>query len=287
MLESNRWRQYIAPLDPIPSGYAQRGKPESEVRCLVFDIYGTLFISGSGDIGTAKGASVDWIVLENMLQRHRIGHSARELLDSFYRTIEAEHVNLKRKGIDYPEVDVIHIWQKVLGSWQPENLHHFALEFELIVNPVFPMPHLAELLAACRHANIKMGLISNAQFYTPILFDIFFDLNVVDLGFDPELTLFSYQIGRAKPSVMLYDLMGERLALKGIPRSSTLYVGNDMLNDIRPAKQAGYQTALFAGDARSLRMRENDASCRDLASDMVVVDLLQLVDFLDQQVNFT
>ena len=107
------------------------------------------------------------------------------------------------------------------------------------------------------------------------------------MGFDPELTLFSYQIGRAKPSVMLYDLMGERLALKGIPRSSTLYVGNDMLNDIRPAKQAGYQTALFAGDARSLRMRENDASCRDLASDMVVVDLLQLVDFLDQQVNFT
>jgi len=34
--------------------------------------------------------------------------------------------------------------------------------------------------------------------------------------------------------------------------SKTLYVGNDMLNDIWTATEAGCRTVLFAGDQRSL-----------------------------------
>lgn len=41
----------------------------------------------------------------------------------------------------------------------------------------------------------------------------------------------------------------------GIESSQTLYVGNDMLNDIYPAQQLGLKTAFFAGDQRSLRKR--------------------------------
>jgi FMN phosphatase YigB (HAD superfamily) len=33
-------------------------------------------------------------------------------------------------------------------------------------------------------------------------------------------------------------------------------VGNDALRDLAPARAAGFQTALFAGDARSLRGAE-------------------------------
>ena len=49
-----------------------------------------------------------------------------------------------------------------------------------------------------------------------------------------------------------------------------------MLKDIWPATQLGFKTALFAGDARSLRLREDDERCRGLKPDLVIDRLSQL-----------
>jgi putative hydrolase of the HAD superfamily len=282
MLMNDHWLTYVRPLKPVPIGIDQRGEPIGKVACIVFDIYGTLLISGSGDIGIVKKADKNLDRLEELFQRYRIPHSPNQLLDAFFSAIKTEHSNLKRKGIDYPEVNVIRIWETVLDCRRPENLHNFALEFELIINPVYPMPHLSELLAACRRTDTQMGIVSNAQFYTPILIEYFLNSELVDLGFDPDLTVFSYQLGRAKPSSVLFEKVGTSLDKKHMPRSSSLYIGNDMLNDIKPAKRSGFQTALFAGDARSLRLRTDDIRCQGLSADMVVTDLLQLVDFLER-----
>ena len=53
-----------------------------------------------------------------------------------------------------------------------------------------------------------------------------------------------------------------------------------MLNDIYPAKQLGFQTALFAGDKRSLRLRTDDARCINLSADLVLTDLGQLINHI-------
>jgi putative hydrolase of the HAD superfamily len=50
-----------------------------------------------------------------------------------------------------------------------------------------------------------------------------------------------------------------------------------MLNDMLPAYAEGFQTALFAGDKRSLRLREDDPRCKNLSPDLVITDLRQLV----------
>ena len=125
-----------------------------------------------------------------------------------------------------------------------------------------------------------LGIISNAQFYTPFLFDLFLGVNPARLGFDPDLIFFSYQYGYAKPSRFLYDMAAERLYQHGIYADAVLYVGNDMLNDILPAKSVGFKTALFAGDARSLRLRNDDQICSHISADLVITDLIQLLDFL-------
>jgi putative hydrolase of the HAD superfamily len=84
----------------------------------------------------------------------------------------------------------------------------------------------------------------------------------------------------AKPSVAFFKMAAEKLKEKEIQPSSALYIGNDMLNDIYPAQQTGFQTALFAGDKRSLRLRTEDPRCRDLKPDLVVTDLGQLMRHL-------
>jgi putative hydrolase of the HAD superfamily len=285
MLRDKNWRGYITPLLPIPSGMGQRGMPTGRLHCMLFDIYGTLLISGSGDIGTVKTAKRNFGQIEQLLKKYQILQSPQQLLDDFFSAIESEHRKMRRKGIEYPEVDVLKIWQVLLDSIRFENLREFAMQFEIITNPVYPMPHLEELLAACRRVGIKMGIISNAQFYTPILFEYFLKATLSKIGFDPDLTVFSYREGRAKPSSDLFEKVGVCLDQKHISRSSSLYIGNDMLNDIKPAQKAGFQTALYAGDARSLRLRKDDLRCKGISANMIVNDLLQLIEFLTKQSN--
>ena len=67
----------------------------------------------------------------------------------------------------------------------------------------------------------------------------------------------------------------------GISPEETLYVGNDKLNDIWPAAQLGLKTALFAGDQRSLRLREDDTRCSDLEPDLIITKLSQLPDLIE------
>ena len=277
MIAKKSIRKYIRPLKPLATTLTPAGKLKPNLRCVLFDIYGTLFISGSGDISLAEQNSLQMKAIKTLRVKYGINNTPRTLLDEFYRAIKTRHAKLKNKGIDFPEVKIDQIWQRVLQHANQNTVRQFAAEFELIANPVYPMPNLAKILAAVRQEGLLMGIISNAQFYTPYLFNWFLDSDPEDLGFKPDLIFYSYRFEVAKPSSMLFKMAAERLKTKEIQPSSVLYVGNDMLNDIYPAKTAGFQTALFAGDKRSLRLRKNDPRCKNLNADLIVTDLSQLI----------
>jgi len=275
-----RIEKYVAPLLPIPTGLKPAGNLAEPLKCILFDIYGTLFISGSGDIGVARQNRPTAGKLETLLDEYGISRPVKTLLADYYQHIDDEHEVLRQKGVDVPEVNIEDIWRRVLTIDEPQRIKNFATEFEMIVNPVFPMPHLAKVLAALKSRSIVIGLISNAQFYTPYLFRWFLGAGPGELGFDEDLILFSFQTGHAKPSPVLFETAAGNLIDRNIAPSATLYVGNDMLNDIYAAQNCGFQTALFAGDRRSLRLRKHEPRCRDLKPDLVVTDLEQLLKFV-------
>jgi putative hydrolase of the HAD superfamily len=280
MEKNNIISEYITPVSPVPTSLTPMGKLEEKIEGILFDVYGTLFISRSGDIGMAKKKSPQTEKLEKLLQQFGIKKKSQSVLNRFYAAIENRHELLKEQGIDFPEVEIDRIWMRVLETDDLETVREFALTYELISNPVYPMPNLETMLSACQNSNMVMGIISNAQFYTPYLFNWFLGSSPEDLGFHPDLILYSYKFGYAKPSTYMFQVAAERLKNMDISVGSTLYVGNDMLNDIYPAKQAGFKTGLFAGDARSLRLRENDPKCKDLSVDLVITDLIQLPDHI-------
>ena len=279
-MQKTLFPKYIRRLTPLPTFLAPAGQLRENIRCVLFDIYGTLFISGSGDISLAEQISVRIEGISELLKTYGIRKNARALLDEFHGAIQSRHAELRKKGIDFPEVRIDQIWQQVLHINERETIRQFALEYELIANPAYPMPNLANLLSACRDKKKLMGIISNAQFYTPCLFSWFLDAGPADLGFDPDLIFYSYRYEAAKPSPILFEMAAEALITRGIRPSAVLYLGNDMLNDIYPARNVGFQTALFAGDKRSLRLRTEDPRCRDLTSDLVVTDLGQLIQLI-------
>lgn len=276
MSNNSRQKDDIRPLDPIPTKLDAGGSLDHGIECVLFDIYGTLFVSASGDVGVAKAAFKETERLEALLYRFKVAKPPQEILEQFFCCIEKTHERLRRHGIDYPEVVIEEVWMQVLSIDDVTAAKAFAVAFEDVVNPVCPMPHLAETLSMLREMKVLTGIISNAQFYTPDLFRRFFHSAPEQLGFDPDLIFYSYAWGYAKPSQFMYKAAAERLYRRGIPSVSVLYMGNDMLNDIYPAKMTGFSTALFAGDTRSLRLREDHPACRHLAPDLVVTDLLQI-----------
>jgi len=280
MHEYDRLLHYIKPLSPLPTSLNPSKKLKEEVKCILFDVYGTLFISGSGDISIARQQSRLTQNLKNLLDRYQIKKKPQIVLDDFFSAIDIEHKRLKRKGVDFPEVEIDRIWMRVLEIEELDAVRAFAVEFELIVNPVYPMPNLEKTLLNCKKSKILMGIISNAQFFTPYLFTWFLYLCPEDLGFKSDLIFYSYKTGHAKPSPIMFEAAAKNLRNIDISSHSVLFIGNDMLNDIYPAKMVGFKTALFAGDARSLRLRKNHPKCQNLSADIVITDLVQILDLV-------
>jgi putative hydrolase of the HAD superfamily len=272
--------KYVRPLAPIPTKASPGGRLGHPVKCILFDIYGTLFISDSGDIGVSKSKDQQVSKVQKLIARHNLNINAAHLSEKFYGQIDKAHVRMRRKGIDFPEVEIDQIWMDILPIRDRRCIREFAVEFEWIVNPVYPMPHLADILEALRKRHLLMGIISNAQFFTPYLFSWYMDFDLQHLGFHPKLIFLSYRLKHAKPSLVPFEMAVNKLEKMGISASSVLYVGNDMQNDINPATSVGFQTALFAGDKRSLRLRKNDPACANTSPDLVITDLMQLLDYL-------
>ena len=274
-------KHYLHPMTPLPTTLSARGDLREKIECILFDIYGTLFISGSGDIGLGQQNSPAYDQIKQLLTKYAIPKTPRSILDKLYGSIETRHSVLRTNGVDHPEVIIEQIWRQVLGIDDLTIVRQFAVEFELIANPVSPMPNLESMLSACRQKKMLMGIISNAQFYTPFLFNWFLNSEMEDLGFDPGLLYYSYRYEVAKPSPTLFKMAAKKLYSMGIQPVAVLYVGNDMLNDMYPAKAIGFQTALFAGDRRSLRLRTDDPRCTDLSPDLVITDLGQLSQYIE------
>ncbi len=279
-------RGWSPPLQPEPPGEAaqkslrllaermesSRGERRADYRAVLFDVYGTLFVSGSGDIGTVEDGSGDGGRGEVLAPFAAPGDLPR-LRAGFAAAVKERHAAARRvsaRDIPAPEIRVEEVWADVLGLRSVEAAREFALRFELAVNPVYPMPGLPETLARLRASGALLGIVSNAQFFTPLLFRAFLGGEPEALGFDPALLVYSFREGEAKPSPRLFEKAARGLASRGVRPEEALFVGNDMLNDVWAAKTAGFAAALYAGDGRSLRLRGEDPRCASLVPDMIL-----------------
>ncbi|MDR1929147.1 MAG: HAD family hydrolase [Treponema sp.] len=248
---------------------------ELSIKALIFDLYGTLFVSAAGDIAAA-GDNPECPSGSGAAAAAGRDRGALEEMEAFFRGAVKERHG--KSGKKYPEVRVEEIWAGYGGpvppGWEAADGEETALRYELAVNPVYPMPGALETIAALKKAGLTLGIISNAQFFSPLLFDAFFGASPGELGFDRELLIYSFEMDEAKPAPGLFERAAARLAALGIGPAETLYTGNDMLKDAAPAKNAGFRTALFAGDRRSLRLRETE--CPGQRPDLIIRNLPSL-----------
>ena len=287
--------EHLEKLDPIPTGLEPSFRFDNSIKSCIFDIYGTLLISSSGDIDRLEMTSEN---LKIALREAKIPmrpdvdeqQALSQILEEYKRTIEKHHQKQKSAGRPYPEVDILKVWCEVIREsidfgWicydGQVRLRRLTLIFEILSNKVYPMPGMKEIIATLVQKDMPLGIISNAQFYTPIVMSYFltgeFEEKDTVPFFETDLQVYSYKLLRAKPDPQLFETLVPVLKKKyGLRPDQVLYIGNDMLKDIYPAKNVGFRTALFAGDKRSLRLREDDPLVKDIKPDYILTHLEQL-----------
>lgn len=297
------------PLCPVPSGVRPRLSPIAGIRAVIFDIYGTLIISGSGDVGggdvgggDVDGGDVDGgfigrvsLIDDGDEREVGVGGGLRPAIpvtaataEAFRSEVAAFHAATSLPPGERAEVDALEVWRRLLASrgrgdlaTDPWSVAELAAEFESRTNPTWPMPGAAVALEALAGRPLALGIVSNAQAFTLPLIEDLVGGPLSSSAFDLDLCLFSYRYRRAKPSPSLFRTLRAALRRRGISASEAVYVGNDMLNDVWAAGRAGLRTVWFAGDRRSCRPREDDPRCRSLRPDAVITEWGQFLQIID------
>jgi putative hydrolase of the HAD superfamily len=297
-----RFLEEPAALEPVPAGLEPRIYRDPGIRAFIFDIYGTLLISASGDIDeTELSESAVRTALEAAgirMERPVSDHPAmlRNLLDAFRSAVKAFHAREKKADLPFPEIDILAVWDRILcdrravgelAFTDPPCIKCFTFVFETLSNRISPMPGMHRVLKELHLAGYPLGIISNAQFYTPLIMNYFLHQSLSEsetvAPFDADLTLFSYIHRRSKPDPALFTALTEQASQKfGILPGEMVYVGNDMYRDVYPARLAGMKTALFAGDLKSLRLRKDRPELNGLQPDFVITDLVQLLTLVSR-----
>ncbi|MCH8568212.1 MAG: HAD family hydrolase [Balneolales bacterium] len=293
----SRIKELSAPLEPKETGETPVLIPLIDIKAVVFDFYGTMFMSGTGDtiIDDPKGEeTVAFKQAFEVIFPDSADKVPAELGVQLYKEVIHDHKEAMRKeGLDYPEVQIKEVWADVLSRLRKHGFEHLpeepeeellenlTIEFEMRNNPTWPFSDLENTLELLKEKSLYLGILSNSQFYTPLIYEAHLESAPDDDLFDVNLCIWSYEEKRCKPSLPFHGQLKMVLDQHfGIQPEQVLYVGNDMLKDIYPAAHFGFRTALFAGDDRSLKWRKDDERCANLLPDLVITRLDQLVECL-------
>ncbi|MBI2437728.1 MAG: HAD family hydrolase [Lentisphaerae bacterium] len=250
-----------------PARLRPRSQALEQVRVVLCDVYGTMLDSAADPLRNSPGRTVRRRMKSVLAQAGltpRCPRAPALILNVWQQRLQQAQRLSRARGIEYPEVDIRRVWGKALrlgvqkgwikGRIDARVIARIALEFEGVQNPVALMPGVKAALEQLRRRGIRLGIVSNAQFYTPWILQVLLGKSLSKAGFDRQLCVWSYRLGRAKPSEYLLKLALKRIRQKyGLTPRQVLVIGNAWHNDIAPAQRCGCRTALMAASARAFR----------------------------------
>ncbi|MCD4663822.1 MAG: HAD family hydrolase, partial [Bacteroidales bacterium] len=140
-------------LKPIATGLKPSLNKTGDIKAVIFDIYGTLLISASGDINAASPSMHNLITaLEATKIKIKSANGPDKegklkfILDSFFELINEQYKKSKDEEVLYPEIDILKIWTKVIGKAESKNwlqlqsdssIRYMTVIFEVLSNCVY------------------------------------------------------------------------------------------------------------------------------------------------------
>ncbi|MBU4283844.1 MAG: HAD hydrolase-like protein [Nanoarchaeota archaeon] len=222
------------------------------IKAIIFDIYGTLLKQGDLENSLAKKEML-LKAFSKIKKKYKLKSTPNELLDLFVSSIDRIHRIKKARGIKSPEVKIEKIWAMILKKidyrFDKNFLFKIAYEHNCMTGKRALYPNVILTLKKLKEKGLKLGIVSNAQFYTEMDMNSLLskDLDIKSLYdlFDKNLVFMSYKLGYSKPNPKAFIILKEKLKKIGIKPNETLYIGNDMIKDVLTAKKQSFKTCLF------------------------------------------
>ena len=264
-----------------PLQYPSKSVKLADIRVTLFDVYGTLvnywkkeFENEAGKQATLLSA-FEKVIQRFVMQPYLVQMNPEEppqktLSDLYHGLISLKHGLAAEKKIEFPEVKIEEIWEAIflmlkrrgydpsgfgLGEGQ-DFIRCVAYCYNFFAFNRGLYPGVSGALQRLKSENIFLGIVSNAQFYTPMDLSLFLrdqsnnEIDDFSRVFEHDFVFFSYEHGVSKPNKLLFRKLFDALYEYQILPSQALLVGNDLLSDIQPAQEAGMKTAFFTGDSR-------------------------------------
>lgn len=210
----------------------------------LFDLYGTLI-----DIHTDESGDDFW---------HKI---ANRLGDDDFARVRDEYKGLcKDESLgDMREFDLLRVFQRMLckRGLDESDAPEFAIFFrETSTRKLRLFPHVKDILSGLRARGAGVYLLSNAQScFTRHELDL---LSLTPL-FDG--IIISSEVGYKKPSKKIFELALDRF---GISKDESIYVGNDLRDDVGGAHSVGLKAVYIpteqSGTYPALNVKPNLAA---------------------------
>ena len=190
----------------------------------MFDLYGTLV-----DIWTDESREELWEGVASLIGD---GEEKAEAVKREYMAL----CKAKKQG-EYHEINLLSVFEDMLAARSVDTsvAPSLALEFRrLSMVRIARFDGVKEMLLDIKAKGSRVFLVSNAQscftideLHTTELYDIF------------DGIIISSDVGVKKPSTRIFDIAFERF---GITADESVYVGNDMRDDVLGATKSGIRT---------------------------------------------
>ncbi len=220
------------------------------LRAILWDVYGTLLDSSEPEpLEHMRGAGVPALneLLPLLEWTPRVPDAANRVQAAFQRAAASMKAGRARGG-NRPEIDVRDAWRHALtkavrAGWVRRGggeVERLAMLYELRTNPTRPAVGAQAVVAELAARGVRMGIVSNAQFYTVELLMSWFPTAHGGPFWDADLAVWSWQCGWAKPSPNFFHLAVERVLARGWTPGHVVVVGDRLDNDVLPALRAGF-----------------------------------------------
>ncbi|MDR2693117.1 MAG: hypothetical protein LBB74_02750 [Chitinispirillales bacterium] len=308
--ESER-RVYPRRLTPLRLGCAV--DTLKGVRAVIVDVYGTMvnyWRPGFEERDSREALLVE--AFSGVVDRFGMGETlaamnpaeppAKTLFGFYHGLLALNRQKSAGEGTAQPEVRVEEVWSVIAlmlkrngydadvhAPWRGDPADFarcLAYTYNFLSMGRELYPGAANALKRLKDSNMALGILSDAQFYTPVDLTLMLrdqsDGKVVDYGelFDTDLTFLSCEYGFVKPGEVLYRRLFDALYEYRITPEQTVVVGNDLMTDIAPAVALGMRTALFCGDDAMVFGRDGQGDGDCVLPDMVFYEWEELPDRL-------
>jgi hypothetical protein len=307
--------QYAAYLDTrglhwpaAPEPQPIRAKPHlvrlPEVRCVLWNVYGTLLAISGGEIWFEHPQPfVMGVALEKTIQEFKMwGSMSRkpgqpsEYLQQIYRQVLIELSSLPGGGEKCPEIPSDRMWEAILKRLLQKDyrfdagfygsLNEFSRKvayfFHASLQGTVCYPGAAAALRYVSDHGLSQGLYADAQCFTPVQLQRGLAAQdpaaSVEALLRNDLMVLSYEIGRRKPARRMLARLKEVIEQQGLEPGAVLHVGSRINQDLVPARRLGMRTALFVGDRDAVQATAEQLRDPVSRPDVLLTELSQITE---------